>query len=836
MANTFAMMLVMIGLSLLGRPELAADFGIVHGATVALFYSFSGNARSIILAQNRQVESAYILRLRLFLVLPLCVLAYMLSMGLVASGWLFISLLIARRACEWLAEVFLCQQEHDRQSTQALNFFLIQGVVSLLVLVTLTFYSTFSLWTLAVWAASPLFCCVRPEMLAAAFKRAPQGNKYLKLLLPHFGSTAVIGVSVYVFRLFIVLLAGRQLAGDLFSAFALGGIMGAIFTQALGPTLVRHEVDAGRSSPLLRWINLLVAGSVLVGLLLIGIALWRPALLLWTGKAGFFWLATGCSLIGGAVMVKAQRIRLRLLQSSENQDAFGSDMLANIMLVSCIPFLYYGLGASSLAALYLISALLSWVFYVSERDGLFGTRVLNKSDRWILASLAFFLFIPLFFQLSSGIYQGQAPNFSSEGKLALLPLPISILACYAGIVVLGRYTKARLTLIVVFFLFMAMLLTTLVLAAETGVEAKTKLILLVQYMLPVFALVLGQQYGLEKSAISWVAKVVFFLLLVIVPLELLSTINRGIGLLSPSAYLFSIYQHMQYVPVIFTGGFLISLYSLADEAGYRRGLLLLSAIMGWYVAFSFSMLAGAFLILGTLVFFVRSLLRRKNTWQSGLIVLFVALGIALSVAFLINGTLLREKIGVDWQGGDFSSGGFDGAGELNESGGVVRLNNRAERLVYWKFYWSEIFNTVRSFWLGHEAAPDRTKFPSAHNYYLDFIYNFGFLAILPLVSLIAYTVYSAARNSLKIWASSEVLGLMGVVLFLLLADNMLKVGMRQPYPGIITFFLWGIVISVCLRFRGERASPTAQAPPTQHAGREPAPSIASKIQRAIPPH
>lgn len=30
MANTFAMMLVMIGLSVFGRPELAANLGLVH--------------------------------------------------------------------------------------------------------------------------------------------------------------------------------------------------------------------------------------------------------------------------------------------------------------------------------------------------------------------------------------------------------------------------------------------------------------------------------------------------------------------------------------------------------------------------------------------------------------------------------------------------------------------------------------------------------------------------------------------------------------------------------------------------------------------------------------
>lgn len=71
MANTFAMMLVMIGLSLFGKPGLAADFGLIHGATVALFYAFSGNARSLILAESGEVGAAGILRLRLLMLLPL---------------------------------------------------------------------------------------------------------------------------------------------------------------------------------------------------------------------------------------------------------------------------------------------------------------------------------------------------------------------------------------------------------------------------------------------------------------------------------------------------------------------------------------------------------------------------------------------------------------------------------------------------------------------------------------------------------------------------------------------------------------------------------------------
>jgi hypothetical protein len=34
-----------------------------------------------------------------------------------------------------------------------------------------------------------------------------------------------------------------------------------------------------------------------------------------------------------------------------------------------------------------------------------------------------------------------------------------------------------------------------------------------------------------------------------------------------------------------------------------------------------------------------------------------------------------------------------------------------------------------------------------------------------------------------------------ITIFLLLIDNSFKVGLRQPYPGIITFFLWGLLLS-----------------------------------------
>ena len=100
--------------------------------------------------------------------------------------------------------------------------------------------------------------------------------------------------------------------------------------------------------------------------------------------------------------------------------------------------------------------------------------------------------------------------------------------------------------------------------------------------------------------------------------------------------------------------------------------------------------------------------------------------------------------------------------------------------------------------------PDRTKYPSAHNYYLDFSYNFGVAPLLPLLSLLGLTLIGVCRKWQVMRKSAPLLGLAVTVLFIVLVDNSFKVGMRQPYPGILTFFLWGLLLTQLFR----RPAPT----------------------------
>ena len=777
MANTFAMTALMVALSLAGKPEIAADVGIVHGATVALFHAFSANARSIILNPSSGIPSGSLLGIRLMLLLPLGGLSFLLSTQLAGVEALLAFVLVLRRCAEWIAEVYVSEMELHSENKPSARFLALQTVLTLAVVGWLLADLPSPLLVIFVWATSPLWINLNFTLVRASNGHIARGG--WPRLLPHIGSTAAIGISVYVFRLLILLLVGKTIAGDLYSAFAIGGLLGSVFAQAIGPTLALHEVRGGMTrSP--AWLRAAIWLSLLSGVTLFAMAIVRPAQLLWTGKSGFFWMAAGLSLIGGVVMVAAQRVRLRLLQHHADKDVFGPDVLMNILVVGSVPYLFYLVGMEALAYMYLISSGLALIFYYSA---------VKSADLWaekirswygpMRATIALLL-VPIFFQLNGSIFRDPSYVFDTERLLTRLPIPMSVLACYGGIVLFGGFARARLTLAAIFLTFTLLLTSSVMLTYEQSGQEQAKLILLIQFVLPMFALVFGQLFGAGDGAKSVLAEAFLYGLAVLVPSQLAATWISENVVLSPDLYLFSVYQHLQYVPQMFVAAYLVALFSLWEVRRYGVALLTLGAPMGIYVAASASAAAFSTLIAGVLGFAAYEKIRGRGT--SGVLALCVLVLLSSFSYFSIatsKSTIYVEK---------FRGVSVDGLE-------ATAPQNVAQRVVYWKFYAGEVFGSVKSAAFGHATPPDRTKYPSAHNYFLDFAYNFGLIALLPLLGLIALTLLWIWRNWRAIAASPPLLGLAAVVLCLILVDNSLKVGMRQPYPGILTFFLWGVLLT-----------------------------------------
>lgn len=403
----------------------------------------------------------------------------------------------------------------------------------------------------------------------------------------------------------------------------------------------------------------------------------------------------------------------------------------------------------------------------------------TRRKNWILWVIGSGLLFPLFFQLSGRIYHSIHPVIDSGGVISQLPLPVSVLACYGGLLLLGsNYRRAALSLKVVGAMALTMVLSLML--AGPGIEPR-KIVLLIQVLLPVAGLLLGQLLEDENNIIP---RAFLGVLLIIVPTQLLAGWAQGYFCLTHNMYVFSIYQHFQYVPLILVCGFAYSMSLLWDTC--KAAFYFLTPLMYVYALESLSFLTLFAFVAFICVFTFIRLKGLKKILSVTLLAVAIA-GIPAHMAILKNQNQVAR--------GDASQ--FVGKFQPMEQGD--RPRNVQDRLENWKLYGDGVVESAKTVLLGHPAPFPREVKTSGHNWYLDMAYNFGVISLLPVIFLIGYTLY-------MLWQRREglpagIFWLAAIVFYLVLLDSNLKVTLRQPYPGIFAYFMWGMLLSSLVNTR-----------------------------------
>lgn len=764
MVNMLSMTAMLILFSMAGQSHMAADLGIAQAATAALFSAFSANARNLVLATTNPSLASSIFNIRVILLVPLVLSSFWLSSTLGGIEPVFAAILILRRTVEWFGEVDLSEKERLGDKNFALTYVLIQAILFVFSALWTLMRMPYPLLSLFLWALMPMLLSIKFVLSALGdFANALSGMN--KRMAPHFGSTLAIGVSLYVFRLLLILILGKSVSGDLFAAFAIGGVLGSLTLNTFGPNIAFNEKVSGicKFPPMLTFILWIFLG---VGLFILGISYLNPSLFLWAGKEIFYWKAIGFSMIGGVVMTHAQLLRNRLLIHNENYDLFGPDLLMNILIIAAVPLAYFTIGTDAVAGLSLVGALLAMVFYksserteIADNDKLILTYIPNL--------LAMAVLMPVFIRLSSGVFLDKAPLLAGGTSLLDLPVSLSIFLTYVAILMIGSYRTVHLSLSVVFFTFIFMIFSTLIVSTSHGDWERSKIVLVIQCILPMGALVLGEMFKDEGLDIDARIERSFLLVLaLLVPLQLAASWMQGSLQLVSYVYIFSIYQHIHYVPIIIVSAYLLVIFTLWQDCTYKNTLLVLTPIMGVYVAASLSIIVIIFFILGVFVFAIQRWHFASDKLPTS--IFFITLLVCLGY--------LSVEVSTMTIAGKFSTIAID-------------------TMSAWQLYMNEIFSNKKTIFLGHADALDMTMFSSVHNYYLDMVRNFGLVAVAPLLIVLAYTmreVYFCRKNIIVNFA---LLGHVFVLFFLLLIDNSIQVSLRQPYSGVFIFFIWGLLIA-----------------------------------------
>ncbi len=779
--NSFSMTALMLVLGVAGWYEVVADIGLVQGVTLALFYGFSANARNLILADANGFMATRLLQSRLILLLPLASVAYYLS---VYVGMVSVSLavvLIVRRMSEWIGEIGHAMHERMNQTEFARQVLVLECITLILTLLFLWFGLDLA-FSMIPWALVPLLATRRAKLLW----RLKEGRINFQALLPHFGSTAIVGISIYIFRFSIVSLTGKTIAGELFTAFAIGGLIPTIIGQAFAPTLVQRF----SASSLNRWLLFVSVPAFSLAVVLIALAVDPTQWVLALGHSRVFWLAVGFSIAGGAIMSHAVVMRTRLAQEEEGSSVFGSDLLANVLVVASVPFFHQVIGPDSLAGMYALSSCLCLIFLrgAGQRQSL-NTPYLMPVLLWIGGLLIF----PIFFLIDTGLFRDPSFIFDTCGTISCLPIPISVLALFGGIALLGNYVAAIRTLTVVFLTLLLFVATFFITAQGSSMYYGIKLILLAQFLLPIFGLILGQMYGSATQEPIF-ERVALWILLLVVLAQLAATWLQGNTAMSSMIFVFSIYQHLEYYPMI-----VAALVTMASLALWNQGIvarmvltILMPAAMVQIIG-SMSIMAIFGLIFGLTGFAFAHLRKGKSRrWATSMLVATLLCGVAYGVAN-VPGALQSwlnpaDKPVFNMQWPDTPSSVYSPEGDILSKKVSSRLDS-------WRYYADGVVESPQAFLFGRESHPDRNLYPSAHNYWLDVLYNFGALALLPLIILLLETLRSLWWRRTDILANPVLLGTVMAVVYLLLGESMISTGMRQPYSGIITFFVWGLLIT-----------------------------------------
>ncbi|MBW3542978.1 MAG: hypothetical protein KY476_22170 [Planctomycetes bacterium] len=787
--NTFAATGLLVALGLLGRGELAAEIGLGQAAVLLVFLAFSGNARCMALAGSDVISPALLVRSRLVLLTPLSLIAWALCAAAGVPALVALALIL-RRCGEWIGELDLSQRELRQDARGATRFLLLQGVLWTMAAALLATQHSLAETALCAWALAPILLSLR--FVRSALRAAPSIAFEWVRLLPHFGSTAIVALAVFVFRSLLVLMTPRSMAGELFTAFALGGLWPAVFAAGIGPTL--HLLEGSGRGRRLRWaIWLVTALWALAGAVTLVLVRCGGSPLLAVHPSVLFWQAVGCSLLGGSVMTVAQRLRIELLQKY-SADLFGPDVLSNLLVVVSVPAACYVAGRESLPLLYLWNAVLVLGFSASAWCAIRECRWFARISGMATVLVPVLLLCPVFLQPGGGIFHHAGLLYDSQGQLHRLPIPLAVPACYLGLLLLAGYRSSYRTLAFIFFAAALLLLTPLLAGTSDPELLRPKMLLAIQTILPLPALVLGEMYAANERARRWLHHGMLATVAVIVPAQLVASWARGFPILHSDLEVFSIYQHLQYVPVILVSLYLVALFSRFGAGRETWLLVLLAPAVGVYAAASTSMLALGMAPAGSLIFlwyFRRSHVRTLAALTAALLLTGAT---SYFMWGLMRSSQYREKYAFALQ--------MIGAQELlprdlgpSEAQAALTLpRNLADRLECWEHYAGRTFSNAAVLWTGHNQPPPRNQFPSAHSFYLDLAYNFGLPSAGLFLLLAIYGLWLAARHRVQIRDSADLFGLAIVVAFLVLADNSLKVGFRQPYPGIVSFLLWGLLL------------------------------------------
>ena len=353
--NLFLPTLILIISSLFKQYSLAAELGILIGINIIFTQIFSANLRSIIISKNstNNIYSHIIFRsVVVFFALLVNFIIFYNYNFIYFEVLLQITILIL---IQWQCEIILTYYEIKNYKKKFLEYLFVCFIFSLLIIGSFIFQYNFLLILIFFNILFLLF------LIIGIFQVDRKFNSIKKIFLnviksKAFFSSLTISLSNLVWRLLILSLCGKTLAGIYFASFAIGSLPGTLFNNSFGPTMLKKNLK-------IKYLDIFKFCSYLAITFLMLVCLYHKDKIFFDNQFTQLF-GTSISLVGSIFMIKGQYYRQFIIQKTNYKSTlFNYDIIYSLIICLIVPFLFLIGGIKLIIISFLISSLISFAIY-----------------------------------------------------------------------------------------------------------------------------------------------------------------------------------------------------------------------------------------------------------------------------------------------------------------------------------------------------------------------------------------------------------------------------------------------------------------------------------------
>ena len=405
--------------------------------------------------------------------------------------------------------------------------------------------------------------------------------------------------------------------------------------------------------------------------------------------------------------------------------------------------------------------------------------MLIKKNNFYYLYFLFFVF-PIFININ-GIYSDKIINVTNDLLLKPIPINFYVISLFSLFYLIKNFRDP--------FIYKFILINTIlfILAiSQSFIQSweLNKWILFFQCILPYLGLIVGF-YFFNFLKIKFFLNFNFYFLFFFMLFQIALTLISGYIVLRANLVFFTIYQNIQYVSSVLVFLTIFSIF-LGNFYFSKKKILILFLISFIYSLMSTNLSTIGIWIFGFIFYFF--IFDKKKL-------------IILPIIYIC--LLIFSNISLDYKKTEYQHDWSFRFEQLNKILTFQTPTNISERFkIYNNFF--EQKHSLKSIFFGDKNIDLIEKHGSSHNIFIDYYYLFGLVPVILIVYLLAkYFILSISKGKFCF-------SIYSVFISYIFFENFFKVALRQPYSGIMSFFIFGLIIKILVSKKNNLKTITIQ--------------------------